>query len=313
MKKYIIFILLFNCFFSIGQLSDMINYQAIIRGDNNELLENKKVKCRISIFQGKEKLVYREIHEKYTNKLGVLDLLIGNGKSDYKTFSQITWNNGPYYIRTELDIKLMGVYKEVAFDEITSVPYALQAINPIKGPQGNKGEVGETGDAGIDGKKGPQGDKGPKGEKGDTGESGDPGDDAPVPYQQLSVSEDGDTLRLNDGGFLIIPGLSSKNGGTKTNIDCASIKSIGTFKKGEPVSNASLIVSYTNGDGMNYAGKEIKSLGVLGLTVSLAAGKFASGNGTLTYTITGSPLSVGDASFTLSIGSTSCTLSLTVK
>ena len=50
-----------------------------------------------------------------------------------------------------------------------------------------------------------------------------------------------------------------------------------------------------------------------GLTATLPAGSFASGCGTLTYDITGTPASSGTAVFTLSIGGQTCDLSVTVQ
>ena len=55
------------------------------------------------------------------------------------------------------------------------------------------------------------------------------------------------------------------------------------------------------------------ALKVTGLTATLAAGSFASGNGTLVYTITGTPATSGTASFALSIGGQSCTLQISVS
>ncbi len=50
-----------------------------------------------------------------------------------------------------------------------------------------------------------------------------------------------------------------------------------------------------------------------GLTATLAAGNFASGADSLTYTVTGTPDTAGTASFALEIGGQSCTLALTAE
>ena len=74
------------------------------------LIKNQIINCRISLFQGEDrgKLIYTETQFKSTNKLGVLDLLFGEGKQIYpnpstKTFDQIDWSYGPYAIKTEID------------------------------------------------------------------------------------------------------------------------------------------------------------------------------------------------------------------
>jgi len=95
------------------------------------------------------------------------------------------------------------------------------------GQKGDKGDIGEKGDTGLSGKDGKDGLPGDKGEKGDQGSQGlagndgapglkgDKGDIGPEgankDQQQLSVSASGDTLFLQNGGFVIIPGISAAN------------------------------------------------------------------------------------------------------
>lgn len=73
-------------------------------------------------------------------------------------------------------------------------------------------------------------------------------------------------------------------------------------------------VPYTGGNGAAYsAGSAITSTGVTGLTATLAAGTLASGAGNGTFAITGTPSAAGTASFAVSVGGQSCTLTLTVN
>jgi uncharacterized protein (TIGR02145 family) len=67
-------------------------------------------------------------------------------------------------------------------------------------------------------------------------------------------------------------------------------------------------VPYTGGNGGTHNGQTVASTGVTGLTATLAAGTFANGAGSLTYTISGTPSASGTASFALNIGGQSCTL-----
>jgi hypothetical protein len=71
-------------------------------------------------------------------------------------------------------------------------------------------------------------------------------------------------------------------------------------------------VPYTGGNGGTHNGQTVTSTGVTGLTAALTSGSFASGNGSLTYTITGTPSGGGTASFALNIGGQNCTLTRTV-
>ena len=94
----------------------------------------------------------------------------------------------------------------------------------------------------------------------------------------------------------------------KKNDDAASSASItalscssATFSATATASTAysgTATVAYTGGNGVSYAaGSAISSTGVTGLTATLSAGTLASGAGSLTYTITGTPASSGTAAF----------------
>jgi hypothetical protein len=72
-------------------------------------------------------------------------------------------------------------------------------------------------------------------------------------------------------------------------------------------------VPYTGGNGVTYpAGIAVASTGVMGLTATLAEGTLASGNGTASFVITGTPNIAGTASFSIELGGQSCTLALPV-
>jgi uncharacterized protein (TIGR02145 family) len=95
-------------------------------------------------------------------------------------------------------------------------------------------------------------------------------------------------------------------------LNCGSATNNGTLTQGTAASGVSSSVPYTGGNGGTHSGQTVTSTGVTGLTATLAAGTFANGAGTLTYTITGTPVSSGTASFAINIGGQTCTLSFTV-
>jgi uncharacterized protein (TIGR02145 family) len=97
-----------------------------------------------------------------------------------------------------------------------------------------------------------------------------------------------------------------------TGLNCASATNNGTLTSGTAASGVNSVVPYTGGNGVTHNGQTVTSTGVTGLTATLAAGTFANGTGSLTYTITGTPSSSSTASFVLSIGGQSCTLSINV-
>ena len=100
--------------------------------------------------------------------------------------------------------------------------------------------------------------------------------------------------------------------GTIGAINCTAPTNIGTLTQGTAASGVSTRVSYTGGNGGSHAGQTVTSTGVTGLTAILAASTFASGTGSLTYTITGTPIGSGTASFALNIGGQTCTLTVSV-
>jgi hypothetical protein len=100
--------------------------------------------------------------------------------------------------------------------------------------------------------------------------------------------------------------------GTITALNCASSTNTGILTSGTAASGVSSTVPYTGGNGGTHNGQTVTSTGVTGLTATLTAGTFTSGNESLTYTISGTPSASGTASFALNIGGQTCTLNVIV-
>ena len=104
--------------------------------------------------------------------------------------------------------------------------------------------------------------------------------------------------------------------GSILGLNCGAATNNGDLTVGTAVaiaSNVTSIIPYTGGNGSAHVGQIITSTGVTGLTATLAAGNFANGNGTLTYTIQGIPSAVGNADFALNIGGQTCKLTRVVN
>jgi uncharacterized protein (TIGR02145 family) len=101
--------------------------------------------------------------------------------------------------------------------------------------------------------------------------------------------------------------------GSITALNCSSSTNNGSLVAGAAVSGVSSVVPYTGGNGGAFIAQIINSTGVTGLTATLLAGNFNIGNGSLTFTINGTPSTAGTANFNLNIGGQNCTLSLTVN
>ena len=300
MKKIFTFLVAFTVSTLIyAQLPQNFSYQAIVRGANNALLSNQKVGIKISLLKGTEngQSVYSEVHTATTNANGLVSIAVGGGTFLEGNFIKIDWANGPYFVKTEIDPEGGTNYSLVTTTQLLSVPYALYAANSQPGPKGDKGEKGDQGTAGKDGR---------------------------FEYQSMRVSKNGDTLYLTNGNYVIIPGISAVNvdntsvnpeptNATITGLECGSVTSTGTLVAGKGSNNVFITISYTGGNAGNYAGVSFNSEGVSGLKAVLSPGKLVNGNGTLTFSITGTPASVGTATFNITINGKSCTLTKSVN
>ncbi|MFN9883591.1 MAG: FISUMP domain-containing protein, partial [Bacteroidota bacterium] len=101
--------------------------------------------------------------------------------------------------------------------------------------------------------------------------------------------------------------------GVISTLGCADAVNNGTLTAGSAANNVSSVVPYNGGNGGTHNGQTVTSTGVTGLTATLPAGTFANGSGSLTYTIICNTASSGTASFALSIGGKTCTLTRTVN
>jgi len=100
--------------------------------------------------------------------------------------------------------------------------------------------------------------------------------------------------------------------GAISSLDCAGATHAGTLTQNTATSGVTSTISYTGGNAGVYSPQSIASTGVTGLTATLNANYFSAGTGTLTYTITGTPVDNGTASFTINIGGQACSLTRTV-
>lgn len=121
------------------------------------------------------------------------------------------------------------------------------------------------------------------------------------------------SFALNIGGrTCTLSRTVSAAAGAIATLNCGSATNSGTLSSGVAASGVSSSVPYSGGNGGSYSSQSVPSTGVGGLVATVAAGNFANGNGSVTYTITGTPTSAGTASFTLNLGGSTCTLTRTV-
>jgi uncharacterized protein (TIGR02145 family) len=127
----------------------------------------------------------------------------------------------------------------------------------------------------------------------------------------LNPGSNGQSLTLCNGA------LTWTTGGVcpaaLTTLNCAGAVNTGTLTAGTAATGVSSSVPYTGGNGASYSAQSVGSTGVTGLTATLSAGTLASGAGSLNYVITGTPSGSGTATFALSLGGQSCTLTRSVN
>ncbi|MEM6719823.1 MAG: hypothetical protein AAF611_10930 [Bacteroidota bacterium] len=141
MKKTILSLLtLFITLSAFAQAPELINYQAIIRSADGNLVLDSPIGMQISILQTSAtgSAVYTETHTTTTNANGLVTIMIGGGTSA-DDFSAIDWSNGPYFIKTETDIAGGTNYTITGTSQLLSVPYALYAKNGTKFTETNEG------------------------------------------------------------------------------------------------------------------------------------------------------------------------------
>ncbi len=121
----IIIIIQLHCLSAFSQAPDKLNYQAVVHDAGNNLIINQPVGLRISIIRGGSggTIVYSEVRNPATNMQGLFSIEIGSGPG----FDTISWANGLYFIKTEIDPSGGSNYTIAGTSQILSVPYAFHA------------------------------------------------------------------------------------------------------------------------------------------------------------------------------------------
>ncbi len=109
-----------------GQTPLKVSYQAIIRDAGELLIVNQPVGIRISVMDGAV-AVYTETHSATTNENALVGLELGAGTPLTGTFAGIDWSDGPYSLKSEIDLTGGTTYTITRTDQILSLPYAFNA------------------------------------------------------------------------------------------------------------------------------------------------------------------------------------------
>jgi len=111
-----------------------INYQAAARDAQGNILVNQEVRLRISLLSdGAEgHVLYREVHNTKTNKLGLFRLVIGQGKPVAGVFSEVTWSENEVWMDIALFDEGENRFQSVGTSRLLAVPYAFHAASADK-------------------------------------------------------------------------------------------------------------------------------------------------------------------------------------
>lgn len=114
------------------------------------------------------------------------------------------------------------------------------------------------------------------------------------------------------GGHTCTVDLPALLVGTLSELSCSTATTTGNLAPGVAAANVSTSVPYVGGNGGVVSGQTVASTGVTGLTATLSESTLVVGSGSLVYTISGTPIGAGTASFALQVGGQSCTFSLKI-
>ncbi|MCQ2287071.1 MAG: hypothetical protein MJZ76_09425 [Bacteroidales bacterium] len=128
---------------TIAQAPQKIGYQAVVRNELGQLISNQQISIQVKISrtQGASWLLYTEKHTTTTNAQGLASIIIGEGIKVSGSWLNLTWDNGTYYIETEIDPQGGSNYTIKSKQQIVSVPYALYAEKAGNGFSGKYSDL----------------------------------------------------------------------------------------------------------------------------------------------------------------------------
>lgn len=127
MKNYIFLVVLFLS--AMGYAQNGINYKALIKDSNGNILSSTPVNIQFIIYEGAALIdnTYHESHDLNTDQNGFVVTNIGEGIPFSGTFNDINWNADRHFINVQINTGSGSV--DLGTTEFQSVPYAKVAEN----------------------------------------------------------------------------------------------------------------------------------------------------------------------------------------
>ena len=129
MKK--VFVMLVNLclvFTSLCQIPIGFRYQAVVRNEGGEPLQEQAVSVRITLHNADGTYeYYQEQHNVITTPSGQIAITVGKGNLLFGEMENVPWLQGGVYMNVELDPNAGSNYATLGAVELMAVPYALYA------------------------------------------------------------------------------------------------------------------------------------------------------------------------------------------
>jgi hypothetical protein len=189
--------MVFLCAGLYAQSPQGFNYQAVARDAAGELVANKSLQIRATIYSGSSgsNLEYQETHGVATNANGLFSLIVGEGSPGSGQFSTLKWGDKNHHLQIEVDAG--NGYVVMGKIQLQSVPYALFAANTGSVDDADADSTNELQTLSITGNKISLTDGGSVDLPVDNDNS------ATNEIQTLGIS--GNTISLSNGGSVALP------------------------------------------------------------------------------------------------------------
>ncbi len=129
MKSILTALLTFVSIICFAQAPQALNYQAVARTAQGQLIPAQNINVRFSVLENtvNGNTVYQETHTTTTNNFGLFTLAIGKGTPLTGTFNTVNWGSGDKFLKVEIAPQGNGNYELQGTTQLLSVPYALYA------------------------------------------------------------------------------------------------------------------------------------------------------------------------------------------
>ena len=116
-----------------------MKYQAVARDAKGEVLADQKISLKITLRSGgmDGEALYTEIHRVKSNKLGLFDLVIGQGDHVERSLEEIPWADTQVWLEVAIDESGGNKFVSLGATQLLAVPYAFHAGSADKLAQKN--------------------------------------------------------------------------------------------------------------------------------------------------------------------------------